>query len=145
MPTKKLLPPQPPQEKTKQKKKKKKKKKNKKKKKKKKKNLVRTDLDRSKLKSEKHAHTRLGNYYAISKTRLFKYIKNFTTKKRKILKWKIQIFFHIPAHNINCGYSLGPPRRGGSRVSTIRKNVYTPVNPNFKNYVKEGLKGVRII
>ena len=39
----------------------------------------------------------------------------------KILQLKKEIFhiinsdnFHIPAQNIDCGYSLEPPRRGGS-------------------------------
>ena len=27
---------------------------------------------------------------------------------------KILIFFHISAQNIDCGYSLEPPQRGGS-------------------------------
>ena len=58
-------------------------------------------------------------------------------QKRKILKKKSDIF-HIPAQNIDCGYSLEPPRRGGSNeypqsmfFSRIRKIMYTPVNPSF--------------
>ena len=45
---------------------------------------------------------------------------------------------HISAQNIDCGYSLEPPRRGGSNVypqsmfwAEIRKIMYTPVNPSF--------------
>ena len=34
--------------------------------------------------------------------------------------------FHISAQNIDCGYSLEPPRR-----AEIRKVMYTPLNPNF--------------
>ena len=49
----------------------------------------------------------------ITKTRLFKYIENFTTKKGIFSDKKILIF-HISAQNIDCGYSLEPPRRGGS-------------------------------
>ena len=45
------------------------------------------------------------------KTRLFKYIENFTTKKPENFQMKIS--FHIFAQNIDCGYSLKPPRRGG--------------------------------
>ena len=50
--------------------------------------------------------------YHITKTRLFKYIENFTTKNWKFSdkNW----YFHISAQNIDCGYSLEPPRRGGS-------------------------------
>ena len=39
-------------------------------------------------------------------TRLFKYIENFLIKKSDI--------FHISAQNIDNGYSLEPPRLGGS-------------------------------
>ena len=52
-----------------------------------------------------------GQY--ITKTRLFKYIENFTTKKWK-LSMKNSGSFHISAQNIDCGYLLEPPRRGGS-------------------------------
>ena len=51
--------------------------------------------------------------HVITITRLFKYIENFTTKKRK-LSDKNSDIFHISAQNIDCGYSLEPPRRGGS-------------------------------
>ena len=49
----------------------------------------------------------------ITKTCLFKYIENFTSKNWKFSDKKL-IFFHISAQNIDCGYSLEPPRRGGS-------------------------------
>ena len=45
--------------------------------------------------------------------------------------------FHISAQNINCGYSLKPPRRGGSYeypqsvLAEIRRIIYTPVSPSF--------------
>ena len=46
--------------------------------------------------------------------------------------------FHISAQNIDCGYSLESPRRGGSNEyhnicfwAEIRKIMYTPVNPSF--------------
>ena len=40
-------------------------------------------------------------------------MENFTTKTWKFSD-KNSDFFHIPAQNIDCGYSLEPPRRGGS-------------------------------
>ena len=49
----------------------------------------------------------------ITKTRLFKNIENFTTKNWKFSD-KISDIFHTSAQNIDCGYSLEPPRRGGS-------------------------------
>ena len=46
--------------------------------------------------------------------------------------------FHSSAQNIDCGYSLEPPWRGGSNGypqsmfwAEIRKIMYTPVNPSF--------------
>ena len=50
----------------------------------------------------------------ITKPRLFKYIEKFTSKIRKFSDKKNSNIFHIPAQNIDCGYSLEPPRRGGS-------------------------------
>ena len=58
--------------------------------------------------------------FTITKTRLFKYIENFTTKKKKKKKkrekfqLKNSCSLHISAQNIDCGYPLETPRRGGS-------------------------------
>ena len=49
----------------------------------------------------------------ITKTRLFKYIENITSKNWLFLDKNSDIF-QISAQNIDCGYSLEPPRRGGS-------------------------------
>ena len=54
-----------------------------------------------------------GIVTVITKTHLFKYIENFTTKNWKFSDKNSDIF-HISAQNIDCGYSLEPPRRGGS-------------------------------
>ena len=47
-------------------------------------------------------------------------------------------FFHISAQNIDYGYSLEPPRRGGSNEypqsmfwAETRKIMFTPVYPSF--------------
>ena len=73
----------------------------------------------------------------IMKTHLFKYIENFTSKNWKFSDTKTDIF-HISAQNIDCGYSLEPPRRGGSNkypqsifLAEITKIMYTPANPSF--------------
>ena len=52
--------------------------------------------------------------HSITKTCLFKYTENFTTKKKKKKSDKNSDIFHISAQNIGYGYSLEPPRRGGS-------------------------------
>ena len=88
---------------------------------------------------------------SITKTRLFKYIENFTTKKTKSFQIKILIFFHISAQNIDCGYSLEPPRRGGFKEypqymflsGNMKNNIY-PCKPQF-SYIKVGFKGVKTI
>ena len=75
---------------------------------------------------------------AITKTRLFKYTENFTTKIWKFSDKNSDIY-HISAHNIDCVYSLEPPRRGGSNeypqsmffLAEIRKIMFNPVDPNF--------------
>ena len=76
-------------------------------------------------------------YPFITKTGLFKYIEKFTTKKGKFSDKNSDIF-HVSAQNIDCGYSLEPPRRGGSNefpqsiyLSRNKKIMYTPVNPSF--------------
>ena len=77
--------------------------------------------------------------------------RKFHLKKLKIVRLKNSDIFHISAQNIDCGYSLEPPRRGGSNEyhnpcfwAEIRKIRYTPVNPSFF-YIKVGFKGVNII
>ena len=60
-------------------------------------------------------------------------------------------YFHISAQNIDCRYSLEPPRRGGSNeypqsmfLSSNKKNNVYPCKPQFY-YIKMGFKGVKII
>ena len=42
---------------------------------------------------------------------------------------------HISAQNIDCGYSLEPPRRGGSneypQSMFLKKKIHTPISPSF--------------
>ena len=58
--------------------------------------------------------------------------------KNENFQIKSSDIFHITAQNIDCGYSLEPPRRGGSNEypqsmfrAEIRKITYTLVNPSF--------------
>ena len=54
--------------------------------------------------------------------------------------------FHISAQNIDCGYSLEPPRRVPTIyvLSRNKKNNVYPCKPEFY-YIKVGFKGVKII
>ena len=69
--------------------------------------------------------------------------ENFQTKNFDI--------FHISAQNIDCGYSLEPPRRGVSNeypqsmfLDRNKKNNVYPCKPQFY-YIKVGFKGINII
>ena len=84
------------------------------------------------------------------KTCLFKYIENFTFKNIKFSDKKSDNF-HISAQNIDCGYSLEPPQRGGSNeypqsmfLSRNKKNNSYPCKPQFY-FIKVRFKGVNII
>ena len=62
----------------------------------------------------------------------------FYHQKNENFQIKNSDIVHISAKNIDCGYSLEPPRRGGSNEypqsmfsAEIRKIMYTPVNPSF--------------
>ena len=76
----------------------------------------------------------------------------YYNKKKENVQIKNSIIFHIPAQNIDCEYSLKPPRRGGSNeypqsmlffYQNKKNNVY-PCKPQFY-YIKLGFKGVKII
>ena len=65
-------------------------------------------------------------------TEIFKAVKNENFQK------KIFAIFLIFAQNIDCGYTLEPPRRVGSNEypqsmfwNKNKKNRYTPANPSF--------------
>ena len=73
-------------------------------------------------------------------------IENFQRKSFDIFLLLLQNMLQ----NIDCGYSLEPPRRGGSNVypqsmfwSKKEKNRYTPAYPQFY-YIKVGFKGIFI-
>ena len=83
-------------------------------------------------------------FVIITKTRLFKYIENFTNKNWKFSD-KTSDILYISAQNIDCGYSL-------ERVHTIyvlsrnKKNNVYPCKPQFyyikwSYYIKWGLMG----
>ena len=68
-----------------------------------------------------------------------------------IFRLKNSGIFQISAQNIDCGYSLEPPRRGGSNeypqsmfLSRNKENKVYLCKPQFY-YMKVGFKGVKII
>ena len=71
--------------------------------------------------------------------------------KKENFQIKNSYILHISNQNIDCGYSLEPPRRGGSNeypqsmfLSRNKKNNVYPCKPQFY-YIKVGFKGVKII
>ena len=77
---------------------------------------------------------------SIMKTCLFKYIENFATKN-EIFSDKNSDIFQISAQNIDCGYSLEPPRRAASKLrvkSPLRKhacsNILKILLPKTENF-----------
>ena len=78
-------------------------------------------------------------------------ILQISPPKNRKLSDKNSDIFRISAQNIDCVYSLEPPRRGGSNEypqflflsRNKTKNVY-PCKPQFY-YIKVEFKGVKII
>ena len=86
----------------------------------------------------------------ITKTRLFNILR-ILLQNNENFQIKNSGSFHISAQNIDCGYSLEPPRRGGSNeypqsmfLSRNMKNNVYPCKPQFY-CVKVGFKGVKTI
>ena len=78
-------------------------------------------------------------------------IQKILPPKNENFQIKNSDIFHISAQNIDCGYSLEPPRRGGSNeypqsmiLSRNMKNNVYPCKPQYY-YIKVGFKGVKII
>ena len=91
-----------------------------------------------------------GSGHFIKQTCLFKYTEKFTIKNENF-QIKNSDIFQISAQNIDCGYSLEPPRRGGSNeypqsmfLSRNKKNIVYPCKTQFYN-IKVGFKGIKII
>ena len=93
------------------------------------------------------AETQVGMHYENTP---MQYTKNFLVVKMKNFTGKNLIFFLIFAQNIDCGYTLEPPRRGGSNEypqsifwSKNKKKKIYPRIPKFF-CIKVGFKGVYI-
>ena len=78
-------------------------------------------------------------------------ILNILQPKTEIFQIKTFDIFLISAQNLDCGYSLEPPQRGGSNeypqsmfLSRNKKNNVYPCKPQFY-YLKVGFNGVKII
>ena len=76
--------------------------------------------------------------YHYENTPIQTYCKFYHQKKNENFEMKNSDNFYVSAQNTDCGYSLEPPRGGGSNDypqsmfwSEIRKIMFTPVNPSF--------------
>ena len=79
-------------------------------------------------------------------------IWKITPPKTENIQIKNSDIFLISAQNIDCGYSLEPPPRGGSNeyplsmfLSRNKKTNVHPCKPPQFYYIKVGCKGVNII
>ena len=77
-------------------------------------------------------------------------ILKISSPKTENFPIKTSDIFRISAQNIDCGYSLEPPRRGDSNeypqsmfLSRNKKNNVYPCKPQFY-YIKVGFKGSKL-
>ena len=78
-------------------------------------------------------------HYENMPIQIYSNILKFLPPKNENFQMKNSENFHISARNIDCWYSLEPPRRGGSNeypqsmfLSRNKKKImYTPVNSSF--------------
>ena len=76
--------------------------------------------------------------YAVYEAVHYENILNILTTKNWTFSDKNSDISHTSGQNIDCGYSLEPPRQGGSNEyhnlcfwAEIWKILFTPVNPSF--------------
>ena len=86
-----------------------------------------------------------------SRKRVYSNILKISPPKAENFRLKTLDIFHISSQNIDCGYSLEPPRRGGYNEypqsmpsSKIKKNNEYTCKPQFY-YIKVGFKGVKLV
>ena len=92
-----------------------------------------------------------SNTYSSLRKHAYSNILKISPPKTESFRKKNSDIFHIFAQNIDYGYSLEPPRRGGSNeypqsmfLSRNKKNNVYPCKLQFY-YIKVGFKGVKII
>ena len=80
----------------------------------------------------------INDEYGSLRKHAYSNILKILPPKNESFQIKSSDIFHTSAQNIDCGYSLEPPRRDGSNEypqfmfrAEIRKIRYTPVNPSF--------------
>ena len=90
----------------------------------------------------------LRNHYENTPIQIYRKFHFLKTEKFQTKNFYI---FHISAQNIDCRYSLEPPRRGGPNeypqsmfLGRNKKNNVYPCKPQFY-CIKVGFKGVKII
>ena len=98
-----------------------------------------------------HSLVRVLAFAASLRKHAYSNILKILPPKNENFQMKHSDSFHISAQNIDCGYSLEPPRRGDSYeyqqsklISRNKKNNVYPCKPQFY-YIKVWFKGVKII
>ena len=92
----------------------------------------------------------ISNKYWTLRKHAYSNTLKISPSKTESFHIKILIFFSYFYSNIDCGYSLEPPRRGGSNeypqsmfLNRNKKIMYTPVNSSFTIW-KWGLRGSKL-
>ena len=82
----------------------------------------------------------------------YSYILKILPPKNENFQIKNSDIFHVSAQNLDCGYSLEPPYRGGSNeypqsmfLSRNKENNVYPCKPQFYYIKVRRFKGVKII
>ena len=90
------------------------------------------------------------SYNHLIRKHAYSNILKISLPKTESFPIKLLIFFHTSAENIDCGYSLEPPRRGGSNenpqsmfLSRNKNNNVYPCKPQFY-HIKVEFKGAKI-
>ena len=96
----------------------------------------------------------LGKFFFWLRKHAYSNILKILPPKNENFQIKTSDIFHIFAQNIDCGYTLEPPRQGGSNeypqsmfLSRNKKNNVYPYKrgkPQFY-YIKVGFKGAKIV
>ena len=112
---------------------------------------ISTDLLTSTVWSRNRLKTGSRSFLTLQKHAYSDILKILPTKNENFQIKKKSDIFHISAQNIDYGYSLEPPHRGGSNeypqsmyLSRNKKNNAYPCKPQFY-YIKVGFKGINII
>ena len=87
------------------------------------------------------SHLTGQNIHSALRKHAYSNILRILTPKNENFQMKNSSIFHISVQNIDCGYLLEPPQRGGSNENPQPIKIY-PCKPQFY-CIKVGFKGIQ--